>query len=108
MSGSGIICVDSCAFVVKTKSHAWKNAWLTSLPSAALPASGSRGLSPTRHSQPLRLPRIFFLGQNKTHPTEVNARYAARPDRALRQKLSGASVAAAILSSALQGPDQLA
>jgi hypothetical protein len=28
-----------------------------SLPSTALPASGSRGLSPERHSQPLRLPR---------------------------------------------------
>jgi hypothetical protein len=28
-----------------------------SLPSTALPVSGSRGLSPGRHSQPLRLPR---------------------------------------------------
>src|SRR6266496_5089161 len=44
----------------------------TSLPSAALPASGSRGLQYHTGLSAKRLPRIFFLGQNKTRPSEVN------------------------------------
>src|SRR5213080_5170741 len=44
----------------------------TSLPSAALPASGSRGLQYHTGLSAKRLPRIFFLGQDKTRPSEVN------------------------------------
>jgi len=40
--------VKICVHLWQKKSHAQKNAWLTSLPSAALPASGSRGLQ-SRH-----------------------------------------------------------
>src|SRR5438445_4163680 len=62
--------VHSCAFVVKKISHARKNAWLSSdLPSAALPASGSRGSSTT--SQPFGSPALSR--EATARGAEVNA-----------------------------------
>ena len=53
------ICENPCSSVAnKQKSHAQKIAWLTSLPSAELPASGSRGSSKT--SQPYGSPALCF------------------------------------------------
>jgi hypothetical protein len=62
------------------KSHARKNAWLTSLrrhyPHQVQGVSSPAIAGP--NSQPLRLPRIFFLGQDKTRANEVNNRDIAR------------------------------
>jgi hypothetical protein len=53
----------------KIESHARKNAWLTSL-RRHYPHQVQRVRLNDVSAK--RLPRIFFLGQNKTHANEVN------------------------------------
>jgi hypothetical protein len=96
-----IVCLE-----FKTKSHAREIAWPTSLPSAALPASGSRGsidvLAPIISAR--RLPRTYFSVRIRRRDKSARG-LALRPtviDRRYRRCRSNeASIATSLLPAVL-------